>query len=85
MPRRVEGAHDVAGPLLSLQHPAQQDGKAFVRIHEAAVFGDGADAVRVAIGRQPGVALSFSTVCRSISTCGSMGSGLIPGNSGFSS
>ena len=46
----VEGAHDVARPFLSFQQPAQQNGENFVRIDEAAVFGDGANAVGVAIG-----------------------------------
>src|SRR5260370_5901390 len=53
----VEGAHDFSRPLPALQQPAQQHGVNLVRIHEAAVFGDGADAVGVAIGNKTGVTL----------------------------
>src|SRR6185437_1596671 len=53
----VEGAHHVARPALALQQPAQQDGVDLVRVHVAAVFGDRANAVGVAIGDEAAVAL----------------------------
>ena len=55
----VEGAHHVARPLLAHQQPVQQNGHAFVRIDEAAVFGHRADAIGVAIGDQAGVTFFF--------------------------
>ena len=56
---RIERADHIAGPLLAFHHPAQQNRETLMRIHEAAVFGYGADAIRIAIGRQPGMALFF--------------------------
>src|SRR5258708_39472141 len=53
----VEGAHNVAGPFIALQKPAQQDAENYMRIHEATVFGDGSDAVGIAIRGQASIAL----------------------------
>ena len=55
--RGVEGARDHARPLLALEQPAQQDGVTLVRVNKAAVLGDGADAVGVAIGDEARVTL----------------------------
>ena len=55
--RGVKGAYNFAGPLFPLQQPAQQDRENFVRIDEAAIFSDGANAVGIAIGREAGIAL----------------------------
>ena len=52
---------------------------------KAAIFGDRADAVGVSVGRQAGVALLAHHVSCSMPMCGSIGSGLIPGKSGFTS
>ncbi len=53
----VEGAGDGAGPLLALEKPLQQHRETLVRVDEAAVLGDRADAVGIAIDRQAGAAL----------------------------
>ena len=53
----IEGAHHVSRPLLALQQPAQQHAEYLVRVHEAAIFGDRADAVGIAIGGQTGIAV----------------------------
>ncbi len=52
----VEGAGDGAGPLLALEKPLQQHRETLVRVDEAAVFGDRANAVGIAIDRQAGAA-----------------------------
>ena len=52
----VEGAGDGAGPLLALEKPLQQHRETLVRVDEAAVLGDRADAVGVAVDRQAGAA-----------------------------
>ena len=46
------------GPLFALQKPSQNDRVDLVRVDEAAVFRDRADAVGVAVGRQPAWQLS---------------------------
>src|ERR1035437_2295174 len=53
----VKGASDGSRPLLALEKPLQQHRETLVRIDKAAVFGDCADAVGVAIDRQAGAAL----------------------------
>src|SRR5947208_2554902 len=55
--RGVESANYLARPFLSFQEPAQQDGKNLMRINEAAVFCNGADAVGVTVCSQTGVAV----------------------------
>jgi hypothetical protein len=49
----------VSRPLLVDQQPAQQHAENFVRIHKAAIFGNRADAVSIAIGGQSRVAFFF--------------------------
>ena len=83
--RGVEGARHVAGPPLPLQQPAQQDGKNLVRIDEVAMLIDRAKAVGVAVGRQPCLAMVLHHCFLQRAICGSIGSGLIPGNSGLTS
>ena len=85
MPVVLKARTTSPGHFLRSSTQRKQNGEALVRIHKAAVFGDGADAVGVAIGGQPGMAFFLQHGFRSISMCGSMGSGLIPGNSGFNS
>ena len=53
----VEGANDFARPLLALQQPLEDDRENLVRVHEAAVFGDGTEAVGIAICGKPRGAL----------------------------
>src|SRR2546422_9950674 len=55
--RGVESANYLARPFLSFQEPAQQDGKNLMRINEAAVFCNGADAVGVTVCGETGVAV----------------------------
>src|SRR5208337_4422176 len=50
----VEGANDLARPLLSFQQPLEDDREDFVGVDEAAVFGDGAKPVSVAVGGEAG-------------------------------
>ena len=52
----VEGARHGAGPALALQHPAQQDGVDLVRIDEVAVLVGRANAVRIAVRAEAGLA-----------------------------
>ena len=73
------------GHCLRFEQPLQNDRKTFVRIDEAAVFGDRADAVGVAVGRHARLAVLADHGLLQLAMCGSMGSGLMPGNSGFSS
>src|SRR5207245_2750151 len=55
--RGVESANYLARPFLSFQEPAQQDGKNLMRINEAAVFCNGADAVGVTVCSETGMAV----------------------------
>ena len=73
------------GHCLSLQQPLQEDGEELVRIHKTAVFGHRANAVGVAVGGESGMAAFIHHRLLQHGTCGSMGSGLMPGNSGLSS
>ena len=85
MPVVLNARVTAPGHFLYFKSHMQQDGEAFVRVDEAAVFSNRADAVRVAVGTEAGGQSSRTTIsCRRF-TCGSMGSGLIPGKSGFNS
>src|SRR5438067_12689842 len=55
--RSVKGSYHLTRPALALQQPAQDNGKNLVRIHEAAVFSHGAQAVGITIGGKAGMAL----------------------------
>src|SRR5207253_5633441 len=54
--RGVESAHYIARPLFAFEQPAEENRENLVGIDEAAVFGDGADAVGVAIGGKARIA-----------------------------
>ena len=73
------------GHFFRSSNQRKRNAKNFVRIDKASIFGDGANAVGIAVGGQPGMAFLANTVCCNISIWGSIGSGLIPGNNGFNS
>jgi len=83
--RGIECADHRSRPVAALEKPAQQNANDLVRVHEGAVLVDGTDAVSVSIRRQARIAFSRTTVSCSRATWGRMGSGLIPGKSGFTS
>src|SRR5437868_209606 len=53
----VEGADDLTGPFLALQNPAQKNRVNLMGVHKAAIFGDGTDAISVAVSDEAAVAL----------------------------
>src|SRR5690349_19472671 len=63
--RGVECAHHLAGPLLSFEQPAKDDGIDLVRIDETSIFSHRAYAIRVTVGDQASMAaLAYNCLLR---------------------